>query len=190
MNVDENKIQVTDTSGDERKIRSDIKDRSEAGNSQRARGSRDTEVRSSEKKKTRRSKLAYVNELYINPKEIPDGFTVEWKRYAIHGKVDDEHHLGLEQDGWEYAQPKDFPSRCGKNHKGEVIKHKDLVLMIRPIELTQEAHQEDSRNAKSQVKTKFQELGLSGQGEAPRVDGYGRPMAKVNISYDKISVAD
>ncbi len=173
-----------------RKIRAESKERSEAGNPQRAKGGRDTEVRASEKKKTRRSKLDYVDELYIDPREVPDGYSVEWKRFSIHGKIDDEHHLGLEMDGWEYAQPKDFPSRCGKNHKGEVVKHKDLVLMIRPKELSEEARQEDRKNAQSQVKTKLQEIGLSGQGEAPRVDGYGRPMAKVNVSYDKISVAD
>lgn len=173
----------------ERSVRGENnKDRVEAGNPHRAAGGRDTDVRSSAKKKTRRSKLDFVDELYVDPKEIPDGFTVEWKRYSIHGKVDSEHHLGLERDGWEYAQPKDFPSRVGKSFTGDKVTHKDLILMIRPTELTQEAHTEDKFNAQSQVQTKLKEIGLSGQGEAPRVDGYGRTMAKVNVSYNKIPV--
>ncbi len=175
---------------DERQVRTEAKDRVEAGNPHRDAGGRDTAVRSSEKKKTRRSKLDYVDELYIDPKDIPDGFTVEWKRYSIHGKVDGEHHLSLEQDAWEYAQPKQFPSRVGKHFTGDKITHKDLVLMIRPKELTQEARDEDKFNARNQVQTKFKEIGLSGAGEAPRVDGHGRTLAKVNVSYDRIPIAD
>ena len=168
-------------------VREETKDRVAAGNPHRDNGGRDTEVRASAKK-TRRSKLDFVDELYVDPKEIPDGFCVEWKRNAIHGKVDNEHHLGLEMDGWEYAQPKQFPSRVGKHFTGDKVLYKDLILMIRPKELTDEAKLEDKTNAKNQVKTKMAELGLAGQGEAQRVDGYGRSMANVKISYDKIQV--
>lgn len=171
----------------DRQVRSEKKERSEAGNPQRDSGGRDTEVRASVKK-TRRSKLDFVDELYIDPKEIPDGFAVEWKRYSTHGKIDNEHHLSLERDGWEYAQPKDFPSRVGKHFTGDKVTHKDLILMIRPKELTEEARREDKINSINQVQTKLKEIGLSGQGEAPRVDGHGRSMAKVNVSYDKIPV--
>ncbi len=174
---------------EDRTIRSGETERAEAGNPARQRGGRDTAVRQSAVKKQRRSKLDTEDELYINQKEIPDGFTVEWKRYSIHGKVDQEWLLNLERDGWEPAQPKDFPSRVGKSFTGNTVTHKDLILMIRPKELTEEAKHEDRTNAVMQVRNKMQELGLAGQGEAPRIDGHGRSLAKVNISYDKIPVA-
>lgn len=178
---------MTEEREQNRQVRQDGEKRSEAGNQRREDGGRDTVVRSSEKK-TRRSKLDHVDELYVDPKEIPDGFTIEWKRYTTLGKVDQEWQIGLEKDGWEPAQPKDFPSRVGKNFTGNVVTHKDLILMIRPIELTQEAKTEDKVNAHRQVKTKFEELGLSKAGEAPRVDSAGRSLTKVNVSYDKIPV--
>lgn len=163
------------------------KERAEAGNPSRDRGSRDTEVRPSAKK-TRRSKLDGEDELYINPKEIPDGFTVEWKRYSTLGKVDQEWLVNLERDGWEPAQPKDFPSRMGKAYTGNTVTHKDLILMIRPKELTEEAVKEEKTNAVGQVRSKFEELGMAGNGEAPRVDSSGRKLTKVSVSYDKIPV--
>ena len=175
-------------SDEERTNRGDNSERVTAGNQQREKGGRDTVVRSSEKK-TRRSKLDHVDELFVDPAEIPDGFTVEWKRYSTMGKVDNEWMLGLERDGWEPAQPKDFPSRVSKNYTGNVVTHKDLILMIRPKELTQEAQQEERLNATGQVKSKFEELGLSKAGEAPRVDGNGRSMVKINKSYEKIPVS-
>ncbi len=172
---------------DERQVREGGSKRPEAGNSQREEGGRDTVIRASEKK-TRRSKLDHVDELYVDPKEVPDGFTIEWKRHTIIGKVDQEWLVGLEKDGWEPAQPKDFPSRVGKNFTGNIVTHKDLILMIRPLELTQEAKHEEKVNAQRQVKTKFEELGMSKAGEAPRHDSAGRSLSKVNVSYDKIPV--
>lgn len=151
---------------------------------------RDTQVRKSAKK-TRRSKQEGADELYINPEEIPDGFTVEWKRISIYGQEDRGNLVGIEKDGWEPANPKDFPSLVGKNHKGSTIiagKGNDLMLYIRPKELTAEAKAEDLHNARSQVNTKMQELGLAGSGEAPRVDSAGRSLVSVKRSYERIPV--
>lgn len=170
-----------------RQARPDAAKRPEGGNSQREEGGRDSVVRSSEKK-TRRSKLDHVDELYVDPKEIPDGFTIEWKRHMTLGKIDQEWLIGLEKDGWEPAQPKDFPSRVGRNFTGNIVTHKDLILMIRPVELTNEAKHEEKVNAHRQVKTKFEEIGMAKSGEAPRVDSAGRSLTKVNVSYDKIPV--
>lgn len=174
---------------DERDVR-DVagKSRAEAGNPSRELGARDTAVRQSAVKKTRRSKLDNVDELYVDPREVPDGFTIEWKRYSIHGKPDNEWLLHLERDGWEPAQPKDFPSRVPKAYTGNTVTHKDLILMIRPKELSQEAKDEEKQNARSQVLDKFKEIGMTGSGEAPRVDSAGRSLTKVNTSYGKIPV--
>lgn len=174
---------IQDTEQTDRLVRSEKEPRK-----YKPRAERDISVRPSEKK-TRRSRLDHIDELFVDPSEIPDGFSVEWKRASIYGKEDNEHLIGLEKDGWEPASPKDFPSRVGKNYKGTSVRHKDLILMIRPKELTQEALYEDRVNATRQVKTKLEEIGLSKPGEMQRVDSAGRPLAKVNISYDKIPVA-
>lgn len=143
--------------------------------------SRDTVVRASEKK-VRRKKSDDVDEFYVDPAEIPDGFVVEWKRFQIVGKPDARNMMELEKDGWEPAQPKDFPSLISKNHKEPTITHKDLILMIRPKELTQEALDEERQKATKVVKDKMVELGLSKPGEAPRL----KP--SVSRSYDRITI--
>ena len=155
----------------------------------RAPETRDTEIRHSEKK-TRRKKKDTDNELTVDPAEIPDGFTVEWKRVAIYGKEDNKNMIGLEKDGWEPANPKDFPSLVGKNHRGATIVNGqgDLMLMIRPIELTQEARQEDLSNARNQVRSKFEEIGMATPGQAPRVDSAGNKLTKIRAEYGPIAV--
>lgn len=156
------------------------------------RNNRQQETRSAEirdvSKKTRRKKLndTDADPLYVNPAEVPDGFSVEWKRCKIYGKEDTRSLTNAEKDGWEPAEPKMFPSLVGKNYKGSVIyggDMEDLVLMIRPKELTEEAIQEERMKAVGQVKTKMEELGLSKQGEFERT----RP--SVNKSYDRIPVS-
>lgn len=139
-------------------------------------------------KKSRRAKTEIVDELYVDPSEIPDGFTVEWKRKSIYGKDDVQHQIGLEKDAWEYASPKDFPSLVGKRYTGNTVEHKDLVLMIRAKEITGEAIAEDRERAVGQVRTKMQEIGMAKAGEAQRVDSAGRSLTKINRSYEKISV--
>lgn len=180
---------MTEDKTTDRSVRGDNAggDRASAGNPSRQGGGRDAEVRPSAKK-ARRSKLDSVDELYVDPREIPDGFSVEWKRYSTLGKVDNEWLMNLERDGWEPAQPNDFPSRVGKNFTGNTVTHKDLILMIRPKELSEEAFQEERVNARNQVRQKFEELGMAGSGEAPRIDSAGRKLTNVNVSYDKIPV--
>lgn len=150
---------------------------------------RDAEVRSSVKK-TRRKKTDEVDEFFVDPLDIPDGFIVEWKRYSTMGKIDSQHHVGLEKDGWEYAQPKDFPSVVGRNHKEPTIIIKDLVLMIRPKELNEEARLEERQKSQNQVRSKLEEIGLSKPGELQRTDSAGRNLAKVKTSYERIPVSD
>lgn len=142
-------------------------------------------------KKSRRSKLDEVDEFYVDPSEIPDGFIVEWKRYQTYGKQDTPHLNSLSRDGWEPASPKDFPSLVGKYHKGEMIlggNQQDLILMIRPRELTLEAINEEKIKANQQVRSKMEEIGLAKTGEAPRTDSAGRSLAKVNRSYERVPV--
>jgi hypothetical protein len=151
--------------------------------STRPQESRDQAVRSSEKK-TRRKKGDEVDEFYVDPSEIPDGFTVEWKRFQTLGKEDGRNMMELEKDGWEPAQPKDFPSLCSRTHKEPTITHKDLILMIRPKELTQEALVEERDKASKVVRDKLVELGLSKPGEGPRL----KP--QVTRTYERAVIPD
>ncbi len=153
---------------------------------------RTNEVRYS-KNKTRRKNSADTDALFVEPSEIPDGFTVEWKRVSIYGQEDKKHIINTEKDGWEPAHPKDFPSLVGKNHSGNYIlggQSNDLMLMIRPVELTEEARREDYQRAVGQVNTKFQEIGMSKPGELPREDSTGKKLVKVARSYERIPVSD
>lgn len=165
-----------------------IDGRTKAARDNRADTNRDTDVRNV--KKTRRRKSDNETELTVNPAEIPDGFTVEWKRVSIYGKEDKQNMIGLEKDGWEPASPKDFPSLVGKNHRGSVITNgkEDLMLMIRPIELTEEARAEELANARNQVRNKFEEIGISQPGQAPRADSHGNKLTKIRSEYAPVMV--
>ena len=100
-----------------------------------------------------------IDPFYIPPRLIPDGMSWEWKRHTTYGQQDVSYENSLMENGWEPvdASRPEVKGFMPAGYKGPVIRN-GLMLMERPIELTQEARDEDTMLARSQVRAKEQQL--------------------------------
>ena len=98
----------------------------------------------------------------IYPEEIPDGMSYEWKRYAIRGMEDKSHQTKLKQMGYWAAVPGERHKRFGFDGDQPIIID-ELILMERPIELTEERRKRDTAKANSQVNGQMQALEMGGK---------------------------
>lgn len=111
------------------------------------------------------------------------GLSAEFKRMSYFGKEEDADYLiDLQENGWEPLSLSSFPGfkkLMPKNWSKDTFEKRGQMLMIRPVELTEEARAEEKKKADSQVKGQLATLKESGPGEAART------MAKVNRSYER-----
>jgi hypothetical protein len=76
---------------------------------------------------------------------IPEGLSYEWKRWSVMGDHDPSDLASLRQRGWEPVSPKDQPSLVSPEHHGPHIISGGMILMQRPIELTEKAKEESRK---------------------------------------------
>lgn len=124
---------------------------------------RENDTRNSRGQRKRRDKF------YVNPSEIPKGYVVEWKRRSCLGKMEEaDYKIEMNEAGWKYADPKQFPSLVLEGEETRIIERGGCVLMIRPFHMKKEAREYDHEDAIGQVRDKLTEIGMTGEGEAPR----------------------
>lgn len=116
---------------------------------------------------------------YIDPNtEVPDGMSWQWIAKAVIGKDDGmfrKHFNDMQRQGWRPVDGASIP-RFGVT-SGEV-ELGGLVLMERPIEMTQEAVEEDYDKARSQLVGQLSKLDDVPAGTLPR-DNRGHRMSSV-----------
>lgn len=125
-----------------------------------------------------------TDEFFIPSSMIPDGWTYEWKRHTIYNQEDPAYTVQLAREGWE-AVPVDrdsdhramMPAGWGK----KTIERKGMVLMERPIEITEEVRSIELRRARSQVRMKEQQLSATPEGTLTRDDPRVAPKIKKNF---------
>lgn len=111
-----------------------------------------------------RQRSVNTDPFYIDPIEVPPGTSWEWKRSSNLGAEDTEHQISMLEAGWE---PVTWEMRNpGKRPPGltaiglkDPCKRKGMILMERPLELTQEAQIEMRQAAQDQVMDKMRALG-------------------------------
>lgn len=110
-----------------------------------------------------RSRRSTVNEdmFYIPVEEIPEGSSYEWKRYSVNGLEDPFYLAQMREQGWEPVDPKRHPNWVPPDYKSPTIIKGGQILMERPIELTQEARQEQRQLARKQTIEAEQRLGMT-----------------------------
>lgn len=88
---------------------------------------------------------------------IPEGWTYEWKSKSILGQEQTDHITGLMENGW---TPVPAERHAGqfmvRGNTGEIVRD-GLVLMERPVELTNEAREEDKQFARLQVRQQIEQ---------------------------------
>ena len=104
------------------------------------------------------------------PKEmIPDGMDYNWKRSSYLAKEDKQHQIRMGQYHW---HPVPYDRHDGaiatEDPDRKIITNGGLVLMERPMYLSQEAADVELRKAHSQVDQQYQRLKIAPPGTETR----------------------
>ena len=130
-----------------------------------------------------------TDEFYIPSEIVPDGWTYEWKRYIVFGKEDSTHQLALRRMGWEPVPRTRHPEMMPQNASESWIERKGMLLMERPSEITEEIRRKELFLARSQVRTKEEQLGQAPQGHFDRTEDV-RTRPNVKKSFAPIAVPE
>lgn len=130
-----------------------------------------------------------TDKFYIDPKTIPDGWSYEWKTFTVLGKENPSYQVAMAHKGWEAVPCSRHPHLMPINHQGETIEREGMILMERPLEITQEAKARDLRIARAQVRGKEEQLAGAPVGTFGR-DNKGTPLANVKKSFEHMPIPE
>jgi hypothetical protein len=126
------------------------------------------------------------DEFYIDPKVIPDGWSYEWKRKEVLGQKNSSYDVSLRRRGWEEVPASRHPDMMPDDYTDGPIIRKGMILMERPLEITEEAKAIELRKARSQVRQKEAQLNGAPAGENSPFEATnkGAPLVKLGKSYE------
>ena len=127
-----------------------------------------------------------TDDFYIEPHKIPDGWSYEWKRKTNVGMEDPAYQVQLARMGWEPVPASRHPAMMPDDNKYQIIERKGLVLMERPLEITEEARDIELRRARNQIRQKEEQLASAPEGTLTRNHAQAKP--KISKSYSAIPV--
>jgi len=130
-----------------------------------------------------------TDEYYIELGIIPEGWSYEWKTRTILGAEDPAHQVALARKGWESVPASRHPELMPMGYKGAEITRKGMVLMERPLEITQEARNAELRKARMQMRDKEAQLTNVKGGEFDRTNK-GDPLVKISKKYEAIPIPE
>jgi hypothetical protein len=130
-----------------------------------------------------------IDEFYIPPDTVPDGWTYEWKRKSVMGQEDSSYLVSLRRLGWDPVPANRHPEMMPMGSSAETIERKGMILMERPTEITEEVKRIELRKARAQVQQKQAQLGEAPAGQFERTNK-GDPLAKIKKSYEPITIPD
>lgn len=127
-----------------------------------------------------------TDDFYVDPKVIPAGWGYEWKRKTVFGQEDPAYQVQLSRTGWEPVAAERHPNMMPTTGSHKTIERKGMILMERPLELTEEARNIEKRRARQQIIAKKEQLGENKAGEFERNHAQVRP--KISNSYEPLPV--
>jgi hypothetical protein len=125
------------------------------------------------------------DKFYIDPREIPDGWSYEWKTLEVLGKPNPSYQVNMARVGWEAVPRSRHPQMMPDNYPGNTIVRDGMILMERPLEITQEAQGKERAEARQQVRAKEIQLGATPDGQFER-NNKGTPLASVKKSREAV----
>jgi hypothetical protein len=128
------------------------------------------------------------DDFYVDPATIPPGWSYEWKRKLNVGAEDPAYQVQLKRMGWEEVPASRHPSYMPTGNKNAYIERKGMVLMERPLDITQESRQIELKKARNQVRQKEQQLNSAPDGQFGRDHEQVKP--RINKSYEAISIPE
>jgi len=93
--------------------------------------------------------------------QIPEGSSYEWKRWSNVGAQDPFYIASMRDQGWEPVDPKRHPNWVPPGYNDPYILKGGMILMERPMELTEEAQREARQAAQAQISFQEQRLGIT-----------------------------
>jgi hypothetical protein len=127
-----------------------------------------------------------IDEFFIEPTVVPDGWTYEWKRKTVMGAEDPSYQVSLARMGWEPVPAGRHPEMMPAGMSKADIERKGMILMERPKEITDEARAIEHRRAREQVYVKEQQLSNAPEGTLTRDHAQARP--NIKKSYSPVSI--
>jgi hypothetical protein len=106
---------------------------------------------------TRANPMAANDKFYIDPHKIPSGWSYEWKRKTLAGMSDPTYDLEVKRAGWEPVPASRHPDMMPRG-RYETIERDGMILMERPIEITEEARRRERMAARDNIMIKEQQL--------------------------------
>lgn len=122
-----------------------------------------------------------VDDFYVDPSMVPEGWTYEWKRHLLLGAEDPSYNVALARAGWEPVPVnRDAAHRAmmPMNWTGAYIERKGQILMERPTEIVEEARAVERRRARDQVRAKEAQLAGTPDGTMTRDHPQAKPQIK------------
>lgn len=95
----------------------------------------------------------------VDPSIIPDGFAYEWKTESVVGKPAISHMNELKENHWAPVPAERHPHMVANPDTERTIRRDGLVLMERPLYLSEEAAAEEYDIAMGEVQKKEQQVG-------------------------------
>ena len=110
--------------------------------------------------------------------EPPPGWSYEWKMKSVLGLEDPTYQTQLARTGWEAVPTDRHPDMMPLGDKYPIIERKGMVLMERPLSVTEEVRRIDQRNARDQVRQKEAQLTQAPDGTMTRDHAQVKPKIK------------
>lgn len=128
-----------------------------------------------------------MDEFYIHPSDIPDGWEYEWKAKYVLGQEQATQMLAFRRAGWEEVPTSRHPSFMPMGTDMPFIERKGMVLMERPKEISDEARAMDLRRARLQVRQKEAQLNSADGGQFER-SNKDQSLVNIRKSYESIPI--
>lgn len=128
-----------------------------------------------------------VDDFFIDPAVIPPGWSYEWKRRTVMNEENAAYQVQLQLKGWEPVPASRHPEYMPDGGRYSTIERKGMVLMERPLEITEAARQAELRKARLQVRSKEEQLNAAPNGTFER-NNKDASLAKVSKSYEPIPI--
>jgi hypothetical protein len=100
-----------------------------------------------------------IDRFYVPKEAIPEGWDYEWKAQNIMGQENTAHMMSMSENGWTPVPASRHPGLfMPQGYEGPILRD-NMILMERPIELTEEARAEDVAAANALMNHQRQQLG-------------------------------
>lgn len=128
----------------------------------------------------------HIPQHIVNKLKNDYGMSLQWVTHSVYGKEEPQIRASMEKTGWTPIHPEDFEGVFDgmftpKGQDGE-INMEGLVLMARPVQITEKARSRERRDAKTPVQ--IREHAIKG-GDLPGVTGASHPSVRNTIMRER-----